>query len=698
MCHLWSAVLLLCFSPAGDEAPRARPEYPPEVLLEEAYYREVALADPEGAMDLYRKLIETPGLEPRVAARARVRLGICHHLRGETQLANEQFQAVVDVYPRETEALKTALRHLGQPAPGDPSVFMPEDTLFFIEIVDPRQHLRALSSLLEGTPFQNPVSYSVSYLDRRGPEDSGSGPPVRRASPPVVQDAAAFLNEGFLRELQKIESVGYAIPGDRTGGGEFVAALVPGSSDIIPGLVQMGLTLSGSSSPVGSVRDLPIFRLPPPRDPAPASLDEHVHMAFGPGVLVLGRPRHHVEEAIERRSRTRPSLADSEDFQRARAAREGSMVFSYVGVPRALDLLRENLPAGDRPGFDALRGVLGWDRLHATSITLSRSSPADSLKLSFRADVRTEGLDAWDALATPPLGPWLLDAIPAASLAFFATRFDRARERVEAMWRACGKLLDFLDPEKRANALEDLEALRALLLEGPGGELLDLLDGIAFGFGPDLSLPLKESIFFAVELKAPDTGERAIEAALTKVFSHFLDNAASRGFRPEVLEDGGRTLDVRSIEPFPSWRLRLARIGDVFVLSASGKLILDAAAAHESGRTARAEPIPEGSAKIVFLRLAAIIERLGSRAELPEDMKLILREVPRVLLSTREGKQSISAEVLIPEVTSTTRGILNHVAGALAEGRRAREEKENAKKEAGGEKPGDEKRGAVEDK
>ncbi|HVR72846.1 MAG TPA: hypothetical protein VMT52_00870 [Planctomycetota bacterium] len=678
MCTFLTAALLLGYSLAGDADPRARPEDPPEVLLEEAYYREVALADPEGAMEMYRKLIETPGVEARVAARARIRLGICHHLRGETQLANEQFQTVVDTYPRETEALKTALRHLGQPAPGDPSVFMPEDTLFFVEIVDPRQHLRALSSLLEGTPFQNPVSYSVSYLDRR-------------ASPPVVQDAAAFLNEGFLRELQKIESVGYSIPGDRAGGGEFVAALVPGSSDIIPGLVQMGLTLSGSSTPVGSVRDLPIFRLPPPRDLAGASLDEHVHMAFGPGVLVLGRPRRHVEEAIERRSRTRPSLADSEEFQRARAAREGRMVFSHVGVPRALDLLRENLPAGDRPGFDALRGVLGWDRLHATSITLSRSSPADSLKLSFRAEVRTEDLDAWDALATPPLGPRLLDAIPAASLAFFATRFDRARDRVEAMWRAYGKLLDSLehDPEKRAKALEDLEALYALLLDGPGGELLDLLDGVAFGLGPDLALPLSESLFFAVELKETDAGERAIEAALTKVFSHYLDNAASREFRREVLEDGGRTLHVRSIEPIPSWRLRIARIGDVFVLSASGKLILEAAAAHQSGRTARAEPIPEGSAKIVFLRLAAILERLGGRADMPERLKLILREVPRVLLSTREGKQSISAEILIPEVTPTTRGILNHVAGALAEGRRDREEIEKAKKEAAAEKRGD---------
>ena len=58
-------------------------------------------------------------------------------------------------------------------------------------------------------------------------------------------------------------------------------------------------------------------------------------------------------------------------------------------------------------------------------------------------------------------------------------------------------------------------------------------------------------------------------------------------------------------------------------------------------------------------------------------MKMLLSEVGRALFTTREGKESFSLELTVPQVTPTLRAILSKLADLQA----AKEEKKERKEE-----------------
>src|SRR4029450_11945791 len=105
---------------------------------------------------------------------------------------------------------------------------------------------------------------------------------------------------------------------------DFLTVLLPGSSDSLRGLVQMGLTLS-SSTPVGTAYGAAFFRLPSspavrthPDDPASVQPSEPPpeppYVAMGRDVIIVGSPRSAVEEAAGRGAAGRGSLGDDPEF------------------------------------------------------------------------------------------------------------------------------------------------------------------------------------------------------------------------------------------------------------------------------------------------------------------------------------------------------------------------------------------------
>ncbi|MGQ9591427.1 MAG: tetratricopeptide repeat protein, partial [Planctomycetota bacterium] len=354
-----------------------------EDRLEEAFFREVALADAEGAIAAYRAILADPSSPPRALALAHLRLGICLARRGEDEEARRHLYDAIEKHPLDEEAAATARELLGREARPDPARFFPPDVLVYVELVDPSAHTGRIASLVEGTPLQNPVDTYVSYLARRGADSAGAEPSRAPADSPP---AAAFFNEGFLTEIAKIGGLAAAVPGGRRSEREFVGVFFPGRSDILRGLVQMFLALSRAEG-VGRVAENALLRARPEGEGAPEDPDEWIHVSLGPKAVVFGTPRRLVEEAVLREAGGADSLAGDPDFLRARAARAGSLLFSYIRRGRALEAAASGLEAQARPGFEALRSALALDAVDSVSVTAAYEAAADAMKLTARARI-----------------------------------------------------------------------------------------------------------------------------------------------------------------------------------------------------------------------------------------------------------------------------------------------------------------------
>jgi hypothetical protein len=492
-----------------------------------------------------------------------------------------------------------------------------------------------------------------------------------RAAPGIFHEASAVLNEGFLRDLQKMDGLALGVPGERKSKEDFLLVILPGASNILRGLVQMELSRS-NVPPVGIAHKLPVFRL------APRDRSEHdgsfaqnpdalIHLAMGDAlggeVILLGRPRQLVEEAVERYATRAPSLADDPDFRRAQSARAGSLIFAYLDRQRAFEALRAEAPPADVSRLEGLREILGWDRLHAINFTLSTNAATDSLRFALRGRLEARGFDAWEAFSTPPLDHALLRALPRASLAFLAVRPDSGPERWEALYRMGAKLIDILPQDDPGGAREKLGALHGVLTSAEARIFLEEMDGLVLELGPRIEEPWFASFALVCRFREPDRGQEALEAGLSVFFYKLLQNEASRHFTSETAVIEERQLNLRVLEPLPGLRFSSLRQGDLFIVSLSKPLLLEALKACETA-TEAAFPLPRGTAKALLLRPAAILKALGGAGgrtggpEIPPPLRFVLEEVGEVLLSTREVGEHLSLELVLPQITASARAIL----------------------------------------
>jgi hypothetical protein len=654
--------LTLLAGPARGQAEEA-----PEVKLEEAFYLEVAAADPGAAVKAYQDLLADPSLPPRLAARAHLRLGISYRNLGRADRAREHFEAIAESYAAETDAVKIARRHLGEESLDDPARFLPADVLFYAELVEPGEHIRGLSELLEGTPFQNPVDYYVTYLTQAAPESTEPAPGT--AGSLDASPAAAFLNEGFLRELEKVEALAVAIPGARTSESDFLLIVDHGRSNILRGLVQMGLTLSKAEG-VGHVRGTPIFRIPPHDHPDRRGLDDDppvpLHMALGKEVILLGNPVELVKGAIERFSTGAASLADDPRFLEAQASRQGSLLFAYLGSGRIWEAIREDAHAASAPALGALESVLGFEGIGPIHASLARATSSDILRLSLRARLEGPAAPAWKALATPPIDPSFLRAVPAGSLAFASTRLEGGLERWESVRSALGAVLDAVPPGEGEKARRDVEKIDRFLSEGAGRTFLEEIDAIGAGTVEGEGSPI-ESAFLLLRFRQAARGERVLEDAMTAFLGGIFDNRASRVFGSATIEIDGRDVAVRSIEPAPGIVIRAVKLEEIFVVAAGEAPLRACAAAARGAEGAAREPLPPGASKVLHLRPSALLAAAGPRAR--HEARVLLGQVERALIATREGEGGLSVEIQVPDVTRTVRATLDRVAAELRKAR-----------------------------
>lgn len=671
-----AALLLLC----GALAPRGAAAQTSERLFEEALYRETTLLDCEAAARLYQSIVEQPGAPRRVVAAARLRLSLCLSLLGRSPMATAALEGLLDEPESDRALVKIAQRRLGVASVTDPAAFLPGDTAVYLELVDPPTRLRAAARLLEGTPLQNPVSYYASLVGRGRPGGAdGAGEPRE-----AVPDAAAFLNEGFLRELQKVEAVAFAMPEGGLERQDYLLILDPGTSDIIPGLVQMGLTLAGRSQPVRTVEEAPIFGLPSTGSEGEAGDGRRSYLAMGPGLIVVGRPIELVEDVLLRRHRKLPSLADLEDFRRASSAREESILFAYLKAPPLTRLFREQLPPSERHWMDLLEKVASIDRLRSLRLTLEAVSTSgagtDSGALAFDLHGSFEGGESvppvWRLLASSPLAASDLEALPAQALAAVVIRPESWPERVDALEATVEEALEATRPPgagKQDPRASEVAGALALLRAPALTALLARVDSLTLG-ALEGGAPGTPRPYMALRLRAGEDSDAVsalFEEAAASFFFAVFNNAASRRFRDAAPEPGdAATTHRRLLEPLPGLILGYQRDGAFLVatLGAGGEAL--------RGGPARARtevPIGQlpGASKALALRPAAIAAQPGLPS-LPRELREVLQEVPEAWVLIREGAATFSVRAILPGIEGSARGWMKRLSAGAGQRSRAR--------------------------
>ena len=644
-------------APPLDAIPaRARPER----LLEEAFLLETARCDPRAAAAAYRALLAEPGLPFRIAALAHLRLGICLHLQEDWPSAEKELRTVVERFPGEADAVRTARRYLGE-APRDPARFMPPGVILYVEMADLSDQAEYLSDLIRGTPLENPVD--AYLLARSAP--SAEGPPqtsgTQSAASAQVEELRAVLNLNVLKELRKIEGIAIGASSLEKERPAWLLVLLPGTSDLFRVIIKTMLSAAIDLSAPEILGALRIFRLK--KDNLHVAMDEKEE------IFLIGSSRDMVTEAILRgmaqetgapgsgtgAAAAPRALSDVDDFRRAKAARAGSMLFMYSDRENAMAALRSQTPEKDRPSFDEARRLLGLDHLRALASTLARSG--DDLRLTLRARVDPERHPIWPLFRTPPLGAACFPFIPAGSPAFIATAIVDGESRWKAFRGALRPLLAGLPDEFPVRVLRNILTFLDGLEMDFGRDFLGELRSAALGMAPRLSFPAELSYFLILEFRDGDVAAARAEGLSLAISRRVTGREPARSFQDEPSRGG---IVLRSFEAVPGFRVLYAREGSTFVFSPLASVALGTVEARRTGASAARSLVPPLASKLLALRPQALRD-LGASRPPQEFSEAFVSHLDQVLFFSEEAPDGFAFELRIPDATQAIRETLKEM-------------------------------------
>jgi hypothetical protein len=612
----------------------------PEDLLREAFLLEVGRSDPAAAAALYREVLALPGLAPRTAVLARLRLGICLDLAGDRTAAEAELRSVCRDHSGEADATAAARRRLGQ-SPRDPARFMPPGVILYCEMVEMSRQVSFLSDLIRGTILENPVDSHL--LGGAGSPEASDG------APPQIHQLRSLLNVPFLKELGKIEGIAFGATSLDMDRPAWLLVFLPGSSDLSRAVIHAVLSGVMDPSPPESLEGMRIFKLK--RERIHAALDEKEE------VFLLGADRQMVVDAIRRAAGgagAPESLAGVDDFRRAQAARAGSMLFAYADRERSMAALRAATAESALPSFDEARRLLGLDHLRAVAATLARAG--DDLRLTLRARVDRTRHPLWSNLSTPPLGRDAFAFVPERAPLYFATaavdgerRWRTFRAEVEPL------LAGIRDKEGGAKARDLFAFLDGLPLDF-GRDFLGEIRSVAIAIPPHLSFPRELSIFAVLGFEDGDRAAPRVEALLEAV--------ARKAFGPDVRaafreEEPRGSVRLRSFEARQGFKVLYAREGSTFVLSPLAATVLDAVDARTKGAEEPRVLVPALASKVFVLRPQALWALAAREPKDPAEAFSAL--CPLAIFLTEEAPEGFAVEARIPGATSVIRKVLQEL-------------------------------------
>jgi len=139
-------------------------------LFEKALYMEEATGELQQAIDLYQQILKNNPENRKVGARAQLHIGLCYEKLGLKQ-AQKAFQKVVDNYPDQTEAVKSAKERIArlskvlEPVPSKPKfkkIQIPVKLARGAQLSPDGEKLTFSSTMYEGSIWTVPVPGKVA--------------------------------------------------------------------------------------------------------------------------------------------------------------------------------------------------------------------------------------------------------------------------------------------------------------------------------------------------------------------------------------------------------------------------------------------------------------------------------------------------------------------------------------------------------
>lgn len=640
-------IILLAFAvslPAVEDPGDA------ELLLEKAIFLEAIRGKPAEALQLYRRIQkENPG--DQTMARALLGEATCLDATGKDQLAREKFQAVIDRYPQQEEILDIARGYIRSRLWDTPASYMPDEMLFYAEMVKPGEELIRLSKAIRSTPFENPIDASRTLAA----DPEGAAAALEESSKSPAGWISAFLNKSLFRELSKMGGIAIGIPAGGNPAKDFIAVLSPGESDALSGYITSLLSLAQAKR-VGFIQDLPLYKM------------EDTFLAAGENVVVMGSSRRMVEDAVKRYSSQSTSLATNPDFLSAWSRKEDSLMFFFLdnNFPFSRPENRKEIETLGLAGFGAISIAISTtpstDRLHAT-LWARRESPP--------------GTNTWSRLTTAPIDPVLIRPIPPESLGFIALSARDMKTKLTEISAALGTLSG---EQKNSNAGRLRAPLTWLLETEPFSSVLAEVRSVIIGSYPNAALlKISSSVkefgnlsglqiyrplyFTALEFREPAAGEPILRDALGKYAASLPGASKNLEFRDQRLEVGENSATHHYLEPLLGIRPGYIRIENQFIIAMSPEILKAALRSRYLDDKSRL-PLPApGVSKVLYLRPKPIFSAL---AVLQKSIPVLaLKNIKAAIISTREEEDGLEVDLVISDLVPALNGFLKDYAAEM---------------------------------
>lgn len=639
--------------PALDDAAEA------EVLLEKAAYLESIGGNPREALRLYRGIRKT-GLPAQTIARALLGEATCLDAMGQDEPARRKFLELLARYPDQAELAEAAREYLSSRLWDTPASYMPEKMLFYAEMVKPGNEIIRLASSIRGTPFENPVDSSRTLA--ANPEASAAQVPGAGSTRWI----SAFLSKAVFREISKMGGVAFGVPAEGDPENDYLAVLSAGKSDALSGYITSLLSLE-KPRVVGFIQDMPLYEVEAEDDP----VDKNYFLAAGEKVVVLGRPRQLVEEAVKRHSNHSTSLATNSEFVNAWSKKKDALMFFFLdGGERFSDV----------PGFKETANAFNLGEIGPVSMAISTDPDTDTLHATLWTKKNSpQKTSLLGRLATGEVDPDLIRSMPPESLGFFALASKDLREKISGITSGIEALPDSQRPPL-ANGLRT--ALEWLLGKEPFSLLAAQTRSVVIGSYPNAALlkissSLKEFgnlsalqiyrplYFAALQFNEPIAGEKILRKAIEKYAAGLPGASAVLEFRQEPLGKQPGSPPHHFVQPLPGIRPGYIRIKEQFIIAMS-PAILKAAVRSRNLDDKNRFPLPaDGSSKILYLRPKPIFSAL---APLNKQIPILaLKNMKAAVLSTREENDALTIELTISNLLPTLNGFLNNLAESINE-------------------------------
>ena len=641
--------------PALDDAAET------EVLLEKAAYLESIEGNPREALRFYRSIRKT-GLPAQIIARALLGEATCLDAMGQDEPARRKFLELLARYPDQAELAEAAREYLSSRLWDTPASYMPEKMLFYAEMVKPGNEIIRLASSIRGTPFENPVDSSRTLA--ANPEANAAQIPGAGSTRWI----SAFLSKAVFREISKMGGVAFGVPAEGDPENNYLAVLSAGKSDALSGYITSLLSLE-KPRVVGFIQDMPLYEVGTEDEPEPGG--ENYFLAAGEKVVVLGRPRQLVEDAVKRHSNHSTSLATNSEFVNAWSKKKDSLMFFF-------------LDGGEKftgsPGFKEMANTLNLGEIGPVSMAISTDPDTDTLHATlWTKKTNPQKTSLLGRLETDEVAPDLIRSMPPESLGFFALASNDLRKKISDI--ASG--IEALPNKQRPPLANSLRApLEWLLEKEPFSLLAGQTRSVVIGSYPNAALlkissSLKEFgnlsalqiyrplYFAALQFNEPIAGEEILRKAIAEYAASLPGASASLEFRQEPLGKQPGSPPHHFVQPLPGIRPGYIRIKEQFIIAMS-PAILKAAIRSRNLDDKNRFPLPaDGSSKILYLRPKPIFSAL---APLNKRIPILaLKNMKAAVLSTREETDTLTINLTVSNLLPTLNGFLSNLAESINE-------------------------------